>query len=115
MCVHPINSQSFEYLFSSGKYLYKSSLFISLISNVENPGVSAIYELLSNLYKYVFVVVFFPLLFLLLIIPSLVISFENILLINVDFPTPEFPEKAVILFLTILLALLFLHFVLQWF
>ena len=49
MCVHPINSQSFEYLFSSGKYLYKSSLFISLISNVENPGVSAIYELLSNL------------------------------------------------------------------
>ena len=54
MCVHPINSQSFEYLFSSGKYLYKSSLFISLISNVENPGVSAIYELLSNLYKYVF-------------------------------------------------------------
>ena len=49
-------------------------------------------------YNLIAVVVFFPLLFLLLISPSCVISLLKIPFINVDFPTPEFPEKALILF-----------------
>ena len=71
---------------------------ISFISNVENPGVSAIYEFSSILYSTTCVVVFFPLLFLLLIFPSCAIVFPNSEFINVDFPTPEFPENAVTLF-----------------
>ena len=58
------------------------------MSNVANPGVSAIYELLSILYNSTVVVVFFPFLFLLLIVPSSAILSLNIPFIKVDFPTP---------------------------
>ena len=74
---------------------------ISEISNVENPGVSAIYVFCSISYNFIEVVVFFPRLFLLLISPSLVIYLSNIPFISVDFPTPELPEKAFILFFNI--------------
>ena len=67
-----------------------------LISNVENPGVSAIYVFSSISYNFVDVVVFLPFLFLWLISPSCVIVSLNIALISVDFPTPEFPENAFI-------------------
>ena len=67
-------------------------------SKVEKPGVSAIYEFSSTLYKSTCVVVFFPLLFLLLINPSSANPFPSKALIKVDFHTPELPEKAVILF-----------------
>ena len=68
------------------------------MSNVENPGVSAIYELSSILYNLIYVVVFFPFLFFELIFPSSVRLELNILFSNVDFPTPELPENALILF-----------------
>ena len=87
--MHPINSQFCIYSANSIKYLHNSSLFISYISNVEKPGVSAIYESLSILYNLIAVVVFFPRLFLLLTFPSVVKVSLKILLINVDFPTPE--------------------------
>ena len=80
------------------KYLSKLLLFISDISKVENPGVSAMYVLSSISYSFIDVVVFLPFLFLLLISPSCVISLLKIAFINVDFPTPEFPENAFILF-----------------
>lgn len=64
------------------------------MSNVANPGVSAIYELLSILYNSTVVVVFFPFLFLLLIVPSSAIFSLNIPFIKVDFPTPELTGKS---------------------
>ena len=67
------------------------------MSNVENPGVSAINVFSSILYNLVEVVVFFPLLLRLLISPSCVNKLLNNAFINVDFPTPEFPENAFIL------------------
>ena len=68
------------------------------MSKVENPGVSAIYVFSSISYNFVDVVVFLPFLFLWLISPSCVIVSLNIAFINVDFPTPEFPENALTLF-----------------
>ena len=85
-------------LLNSTKYLSKSLLFISSIENVENPGVSAIYVFSSISYNLIVVVVFFPLLFFLLISPSKLKLSSKIPFINVDFPTPEFPENAFILF-----------------
>lgn len=88
-------------MWKSLKYLSNSLLSISYISNVEKPGVSAMYELQSILNNSTVVVVFFPFLFLLLISPSSVILSLKILFIKVDLPTPEFPENAVILFFKI--------------
>lgn len=88
-------------MWKSLKYLSNSLLFISYISNVEKPGVSAMYELQSILNNSTVVVVFLPFLFLLLISPSSVILSLKILFIKVDLPTPEFPENAVILFFKI--------------
>ena len=96
MWLQPINSQLLIGFLNSIKYWSRFSELISDISNVEKPGVSAIYVLSSNLYNFIAVVVFFPLLFLLLISPSSAVLLLNIAFINVDFPTPEFPEKALV-------------------
>lgn len=77
------------------------------MSNVANPGVSAIYELLSILYNSTVVVVFF-LFILLLIVPSSAILSLNIPFIKVDFPTPELPEKQ--LYYSLIHLLLIAHF-----
>lgn len=66
--------------------------------NVEKPGVSAIYVSVSSSYKQISVVVFFPRLFFWLISPSWVTFSLNKSFISVDFPTPEFPANALILF-----------------
>ena len=63
MCVHPINSQFCIYGLNSIKYFSSSFDSISDISNVANPGVSAIYVSFSISYNFIVVVVFFPLLF----------------------------------------------------
>ena len=58
-----------------------SLLLISFNSNVENPGVSAIYVFSSNSYNFTNVVVFLPLLLLWLICPSSVMFLSNKLFI----------------------------------
>ena len=96
ICVQPTNSQFSNNGLNSLKYWSNSLYSISDISNVENPGVSAIYVFSSISYSFVDVVVFFPFLFLWLISPSCVIVSLNIALISVYFPTTEFPENAFI-------------------
>ena len=71
---------------------------ISYISNVENPGESAINVFSSNSYNLTVVVVFFPLSFFELIFPSKVKLSSNKSFNNVDLPTPELPENTLILF-----------------
>ena len=94
--MHPTYSHLSITDLNSLKYWSNSLYSISDISNVENPGVSAIYVFLLISYSFVDVVVFFPFLFLTLISPSCVTSSLNIAFINVDFPTPEFPENTFI-------------------
>ena len=72
-------------------------LSISFNSKFAYPGVSAINVFLLISYNFTEVVVFLPFLFFLLISPSNVILSSKIAFIVVDFPTPELPEKAVIL------------------
>ena len=70
ICVHPTYLQFSISGSNSLKYCPKSFDSISVISNVENPGVSTIYEFSSISYNLTSVVVFYPRLFFSLITPS---------------------------------------------
>ena len=96
ICVQPKNSHSWILFLNSLNFVSNSLLSTSVISKLENPGVSAIYVSSSNSYNFVSVVVFFPFLFFLLISPSSVLFSPNKAFIVLDFPTPEFPENTLV-------------------